>query len=178
MSDQPTNSNGGTPPQNEPGDAPRFNQLPIGVLAQYVKDLSFENPNAPQSLMPGQQPPQVSVNVDVQAGKVADNMFEVVLNLRVEANAAAAEGSTETVVVFLAELAYAGLFTLQGLPPEHHRAVLLIEGPRLLFPFARAIIAEATREGGYPPLLINPIDFSDLYRQLLGREAAQQGGTA
>ncbi|HEY0835407.1 MAG TPA: protein-export chaperone SecB [Azospirillum sp.] len=141
--------------------------LPLHVLAQYVKDLSFENPNAPQSLLPGQPQPQVNIGVDVQARLAADEVYEVALHLRCEAK----QGET---VAFLVELAYAGLFQLPGLAEEHHRPVLMIEGARMLFPFARAIVAEATREGGYPPLMINPIDFADLYRRQLGAQAEQQ----
>jgi preprotein translocase subunit SecB len=132
--------------------------LPIVINAQYVKDFSFENPNAPQTLLPGQPAPQVSVGVDVRSQQVGDTLYEVILEMRCEAKV----GEN---TAFLVELSYAGLMTLQGLADEHIRPVLLIEGPRLLFPFARAIIADATRDGGYPPLMINPIDFSDLYRR-------------
>jgi preprotein translocase subunit SecB len=137
--------------------------LPMNVLAQYVKDLSFENPNAPQSLMPNQPQPQVNIGVDVQVRSAAQDVYEVVLQLRAEAK----QGES---VAFLVELAYAGLFQFPGLPQEHHRPVLMIEAPRMLFPFARAIISEATRDGGFPPLMINPIDFADLFR----RQSASQ----
>lgn len=135
--------------------------LPMHVLAQYVKDLSFENPNAPQTLLPGQPQPQVNIGVDVQVRPAADDIYEVSLQLRAEAK----QGET---VAFLVELSYGGLFQIVGLPEEHLRPVLMIEGPRLLFPFARAIVADATREGGYPPLMLNPIDFADLYRRQMG----------
>ncbi|WP_207455742.1 protein-export chaperone SecB [Azospirillum sp. SYSU D00513] len=146
--------------------------LPMNVLAQYVKDLSFENPNAPQSLMPNQAQPQVNIGVDVQVRPVGEDVYEVVLQLRAEAK----QGES---VAFLAELAYAGLFQLPGLPQEHHRPVLMIEAPRMLFPFARAIISDATRDGGFPPLMINPIDFADLFRRQMAAQAQQnQGGQA
>ncbi len=132
--------------------------MPMHVMAQYVKDFSFENPNAPQTLMPNQPQPQVNIGVDVQVRPLADDVYEVSLQLRAEAK------QNET-IAFLVELSYAGLFQLPGLPQEHLRPVLMIEGPRLLFPFARAIVAETTRDGGYPPLLLNPIDFADLYRR-------------
>ena len=144
--------------------------LPVHVLAQYVKDLSFENPNAPQTLLPGQPQPQVNIGVDVQVRPAADDIYEVSLQLRAEAK----QGET---VAFLVELSYGGLFQLPGLPQEHLRPVLMIEGPRLLFPFARAIVADATREGGYPPLMLNPIDFADLYRRQLANEQGQGGET-
>jgi preprotein translocase subunit SecB len=140
--------------------------LPMNVLAQYVKDLSFENPNAPQSLMPNQSQPQVNIGVDVQVRLAGDEIYEVVLQLRCEAK----QGEAMT---FLVELAYAGLFQLPGLPQEHHRPVLMIEAPRMLFPFARAIVSEATRDGGFPPLMINPIDFADLYRRQMAAAQVQ-----
>lgn len=141
--------------------------LPMHVLAQYVKDLSFENPNAPQSLLPNQPQPQVNIGVDVQAQLVGEDVYEVTLQLRCEAR----QGET---VAFIVELSYGGLFQLPGLPQEHHRPVLMIEGPRMLFPFARAIVSSATREGGYPPLLVNPIDFADLYHRQGAQAAAAE----
>ena len=139
------------------GDS-RPTALPIAVLAQYLKDLSFENPRAPQSLMAGQAAPEVAVHIDVKAGSPGEGVHEVMITLKVEAKA----GDD---VVFLVEAAYAGLFQLTGIPAEHIRPVLLIEGPRLLFPFLRNIVADAIRNGGFPQLLINPIDFADLYRR-------------
>ena len=138
--------------------------LPINVLAQYLKDLSFENPRVPQSLMQGQPAPEISVHVDIQTATPGEDVHEVTLTVRVEAK-------TGDDIVFLVEVAYAGLLALPGLPAEHHRPVLLIEGPRLLFPFVRAIVADATRNGGFPPLLINPIDFAELYRRQLQQSA-------
>ncbi|MGQ9366287.1 protein-export chaperone SecB [Azospirillum sp. ST 5-10] len=168
MSDQPTAAGNGAG-ENAQGGA---SAMPVHILAQYIKDFSFENPNAPQSLMPGQPQPQVNIGVDVQARLAAENVYEVVLHLRCEAK------QNEN-TAFLVELAYGGLFQLPGLAPEHHRPVLMIEGPRLLFPFARAIVAEATRDGGYPPLMINPIDFADLFRRQIAAQAGQaQGGEA
>lgn len=159
MSDQPTNG----------ADQNQATSLPMNVLTQYTKDLSFENPNAPHSLLPGQPQPQVNIGVDVQVQPMGEDVYEVVLGLRCEAKQAEA-------TAFLVELSYAGLFQLPGLPQEHHRPVLMIEGPRLLFPFARAIVSNMTRDGGFPPLLINPIDFADLYRrQLQGGEGEGEG---
>lgn len=141
-----------TPPAQNAGS------LPIRINAQYVKDLSFENPRAPQSLQPQQGQPKVDVHVDVKATKLADSVFEVVLTTTV--NGTGDEGQ-----LFLAELSYGGVFTLEGLPEEHLQPVLLVECPRLLFPFARNIVADITRDGGFPPLLIQPVDFAQLYRQ-------------
>lgn len=160
----------GALPNGPAGDAQA--KPSIQIAAQYVKDLSFENPNAPQSLSGGQQAPQVSVNVDVRSNKLQDNTYEVVLVLRADAKIADKQA-------FIAELTYGGVVILHNVPQEHTAPMLLIEGPRLLFPFARAVIAEATRNGGYPPLLVQPIDFADLFRrQLEAMRAQQQAGGA
>lgn len=145
--------------------------LPISINAQYIKDLSMENPNAPMSLRPSANPPQVNMHVDVQARKIegddiAPETFEVALSTKAEAK----DGDD---VSFIVELTYAGMMNLEQVPVEHRNAVLLIEGPRMLFPFARAIIANATREAGFPPLMINPIDFADLYRRQMQAHAAK-----
>lgn len=146
----------------------------IQIAAQYVKDLSFENPNAPHSLSAGQQP-QVSVNVDVRTNQLGENAWEVVLSIRGDAKA----GDRQA---FIVELSYAGIATLTGVQKEHTAPLLLIEVPRLLFPFARAVIAEATRNGGFPPLLVQPIDFADLFRRQLqtlrDRQNTGAGATA
>lgn len=134
------------------------------VNAQYLKDLSFENPRAPHVLANLQTPPGVQVNVDVQAERLGEEVFEVSLRIRGEA-------TKDEETVFVVESVFAGVFTVTGAPAEALRPILLIEAPRLLFPFARAIVADATRNGGYPPLLVNPVDFVDLYRR---RVAAEQ----
>ncbi len=137
--------------------------LPIEINAQYIKDFSFENPRAPASLKPQQLQPKVEVHVDVKATRLSDSAFEVTLTVTV--NGANDEGQ-----LFLVELSYAGVFTLNNIPQEHLQAVLLIECPRLIFPFARNIVADITRDGGFPPLLIQPVDFAQLYRQSLAKE--------
>ncbi len=139
-------------PANQPA------ALPIIVNAQYIKDLSFENPNAPQSLAPTNVQPQLDVHVDVQTRTGPEDSYEVTLHLKAEAKAG-------EMTAFVVELAYAGLFTLKGLPKEALQPVLLIEAPRILFPFARNIIADVTRDGGFAPLMINPIDFADMFRR-------------
>jgi len=151
--------------------AERPTNLTFAINMQYVKDLSFENPRAPQVFTSNQTAPQVQVNVDVGARQVGDNVYEITLVLNAEA-----KSGEDT--VFVVELTYAGLFTVPQLPQEQLRPLLLIECPRLLFPFARAIVAEATRDGGFPPLMINPIDFAALYRRQLEAAAAQPAGTA
>jgi preprotein translocase subunit SecB len=149
---------------------PSSSNLAITVNLQYVKDLSFENPRAPH-VFAAAQAPQVQVNVDVGARQIAETAYEVTLTLKAEANA----GDQP---VFVVELTYAGLFTVPAMPAEQLRPLLLIECPRLLFPFARSIIADATRDGGFPPLMINPIDFAALYRRQSEAPAAAPVGVA
>ncbi len=141
--------------------------LPIVINAQYVKDLSFENPNAPMSLTQMQSTPAIGVNVDVQTRNLDKNIYETILSIQ-------AEAQQEDKTLFLVELSYGGVFTLGQVPEEAIDPLLQIEGPRLLFPFARAIVAECTRDGGFPPLLINPIDFADLYRRRLAEEEGEK----
>ena len=151
-------------------EAADANQMPqVQINAQYVKDLSFENPNAPQSLLASQDAPQIEVSVDVGARALGDNRFEV--ELRITAHAKRAEHQA-----FVVEVLYAGVFTLLNVPQETLRPVCLIECPRLLFPFARRIVADATRDGGYPPLLLEPIDFARLFMQQ--EQQAQQAQAA
>ena len=150
--------------------AQQAGQFPITVNAQYIKDFSFENPNAPRSLMTNGQPPNVEVNINVEARPLADDTYEVTLKVN-------AEAKTPEISCFVVELSYGCIMTLQGFPEEQIQPVLMIEGPRLLFPFARQIIADATREGGFPPLLINPIDFAAMYQQNVVA-GGQNGGQA
>ena len=145
---------------NQAGGAPG-----MSIIAQYIKDLSFENPNAPQSLQPSEQP-RLDINVNVGAQPMSDDQFEVVLTLT-------ANAKTPTMTVFAIELVYAGVFRVVGVPQEHLHPFVLIECPRMLFPFARNILAEASRNGGFPPLMLDPIDFAALYRQN-AEQAAQQ----
>lgn len=128
------------------------------VNAQYIKDLSFENPRAPHSLLQQKEPPEVQLGVDVKAQALGQDIYEVMLT--VNANAAAAGEA-----VFVAELTYAAVVTVRNTPQEMLPILLLVETPRLLFPFARSIIANATREGGFPPLLLHPVDFAELLRR-------------
>ena len=150
-------SNGGPEPQT---------LMPhIGILAQYVKDFSFENPNAPRSMAPTGQQPNLNVQVNVDAAPVAATDFEV--NLRIEGKA-----ETRDMLLFGFELVFSGVFRIQNVPAESLQPVVLIECPRLLFPFAREIVATAVRNGGFAPLLLDPIDFVSLYRQRLASTQA------
>jgi preprotein translocase subunit SecB len=137
--------------QDQAGGAPG-----MSIIAQYIKDLSFENPNAPQSLQPSEQP-KLDINVNVGAQPMSDDQFEVVLTLT-------ANAKTPTMTVFAIELVYAGVFRVVGVPQEHLHPFVLIE---------RNILAEASRNGGFPPLMLDPIDFAALYRQN-AEQAAQQ----
>lgn len=138
---------------------PSADQLPqLNVVAQYIKDFSFENPNAPQSLAPKQEPPQINIQINVNATPLSDTDIEVMLNLQGKAENA---GS----LLFNFELQFGGVFRIRNVPQESLNAVVLIECPRLLFPFAREIVATAVRNGGFPPLLLDPVDFVGLYRQ-------------
>ena len=129
------------------------------VNVQYIKDLSFENPRAPQSLAQQQATtPTVDINVDVNAQPLGPDTFEVVLTVK-----ASAKLNDEP--VFLLELAYGAVVTARNIPQDMLPSVLLVETPRLMFPFARNIVADATRDGGFPPLMINPIDFTELLRR-------------
>ena len=145
---------------------------PIQIASQYVKDLSFENPNAPNSVRGGAPAPQVAVNVDVRTQQLGDNAYEVVLHIKGDAKT----GDTQAFVV---ELSYGGVVSLAAnVAKEHVAPLLLIEAPRMLFPFARAVIAEATRDGGFPPMLVQPIDFTDLFRRQVEAMKAQQSQSA
>lgn len=139
------------------------------IRHQYIKDLSFEVPGAP-GVFATPTAPEVNVKVDVGAETLDDGAYEVTLKLE-------ASGKTGEAPLFIVELAYAGLFQISDAPPDHLQPLLLIEAPRLLFPFARNVVAGVTRDGGLPPLMISPIDFVAMYRN---RVAAQQrqAGTA
>ncbi len=144
-----------------PDQAPRFS-----VNVQYVKDLSFEHPMAPRTFTINEAP-QIGVNIGTQAQKVSDDLYEVVLRVLVEAK----HGEENA---FVADLHYAGLFTLANIPDEHIEPLLLVEAPRLLFPFARRIIADVTRDGGVPPLMLDPIDFVQQYQRSKAAQAEQE----
>jgi len=166
----------GQPPAPQAGQ-PGQQMPPLMVNVQYIKDLSFEVPNAPDIYATLRSQPAVQINLDVQARAIQEgqNVYEVVLSVKAEARepaatngnaAAAGEGRS----VFIAELQYAGVFTLNGVPPEVVEPLLLIECPRLLFPFARNVLSDVTREGGFPPVLLQPIDFVGLWQ---ARRAAE-----
>jgi preprotein translocase subunit SecB len=154
---------------SEPATAPKAGngaQPSLSVLAQYVKDLSFESPNAPKSLRGREQAPGININVNVSANPLSDTEFDVNLTL-------SARAGVEKDVLFNVELVYGGVFRIEGFPQEHMLPILFIECPRLLFPFARQIIAEATRNGGFPPLMLDPIDFAQMFQQKIAEDQAK-----
>ena len=160
MADQdPTNrGNGSGQPDNEPQ---------VATIHQYIKDLSVESPSSPQAFQ-WQVQPQLEVQFNINVGKVADDVHEVVLKIEVAAR-------SDQGVHFLIDLAYAGLFGLRNFPEEAIPPFLLIEAPRLLFPFARQIIADSSQNTGFPPLLLEPIDFGAAYMAQLQAAQGAQG---
>jgi preprotein translocase subunit SecB len=150
------------------GPQPQTAMPQIGILAQYVKDLSFENPNAPRSMAPSPQQPAINIQINVDAAPVSQTDFEV--TLRIEGKA-----ESQGLLLYGFELVFSGMFRIVNVPAESLQPFVMIECPRLLFPFAREIIATVVRNGGFPPLLLNPVDFVELYRQRL---ASAQDPTA
>lgn len=157
------------------GGAPPFQaqQQQLIVNIQYIKDLSFENPRAPHSLGQPSGQPAVDINVDVKAQSLGTENFEVVLTIN-------ASAKVQNEPLFLVELSYGAVVTVRNVAQEYLSAVVLVETPRLMFPFARNIIADTTRDGGFPPLMINPIDFGELLRRntagQAGADASPSGG--
>lgn len=153
----------------QPIRAPKPEDQPLVVNAQYIKDLSFEAPAAPEVFQRMQTTrPDITINIDVQAIPLKDTAYEVILNMR-------AECKVEQKVAFIMELVYAGNFNIR-VPREHLQAVLLVECPRLLFPFARSILAEISREGGFPPVLLGPVDFVAMYQKQIEMAGKAGGG--
>jgi preprotein translocase subunit SecB len=146
----------------------------MSILTQYVKDLSFENPGAPASLLSRDGSPSINIGINVRyqqapGGGPSDLEVELAMEAR------AVDGET---TLFAVELVYAGVFRLSNIPPEAIQPLAMIECPRLLFPFARQVIADATRNGGFPPLYVDPFDFVSFYRQRLAATQGRPAGTA
>jgi preprotein translocase subunit SecB len=153
-----------------PGAAPADEAPGIRILAQYIRDLSFESPLAPESLRGGPAQPQVDLGVELNARGRPDGFYEVELKL-------SAKALRDDQPVFVVELLYAGLFQIIGITGPDLEAILMIECPRYLFPFARRVVADMTGEGGFPPFMLEPIDFAGIYAS---RKAAEghEGGNA
>ncbi len=140
---------------------------PLAILSQFIKDLSFEAPELPRALLGLKEAPSLDINVDIKANHLQENHFEVILKIKVEAK------SSEPKTLFVCELAYGALVQV-AVPKEHLEAMLLIEVPRLLFPFARQIIADLSKESGLPPVILSPIDFLALYRARVAQQAEKE----
>jgi len=159
----------GIPDFIDTNDGNGADNLPqVGILAQYVKDLSFENPNSP-AVFQWQGQPTTDVQVNIGVSGVGQDVHEVVLKIEIEAKSN--EG-----IAFRCEALYAGLFAIRNVPEEQLQPFLLAEAPRLLFPFARQIISGAVTDGGFPPLLLDPIDFGGLYMQSAAQQQADATG--
>jgi preprotein translocase subunit SecB len=176
MADQKKGKNGSSdakaaagaqaPQGGEPG------QVMIQIVGQYIKDLSFENPNVDKLIDGPGEAPNLQVAVNVAGRRVADGLFESAIDFK-------AQAVNKIGTIYDMELVYAGLFKIQNIPEQSLEAFLLINCPSILFPFLRRLVADITREGGFPPLLLDPIDFAGLYMRRQ-QEMAQQakGGTA
>ena len=158
-----TNGDGPSPAPKAPPEQAAQPQL--NVLAQYVKDLSFESPNSPQSLQGPGENPQLKVGVNVNAAPKGEDVYEVALNLEVHAK-------SDNGVIYNVEMVYGGLFRLRGVPQNLLQPVLFVDCPTLLFPFLRRALADVIRDGGFPPLMLDPIDFARLYAQNLADSKA------
>ncbi len=166
--DQPENKSQNGQQNNQPEQAKENAQRPsLNVVTQYIKDLSFESPGAPQSLRTREKAPSININVNVNANPLGGSDYDVLLTLN-------ARAETDGHVLFNVELVYGGVFRLQNVPQEHMLPLLFVECPRLLFPFARQIIADATRNGGFPPLMIDPVDFARMFQQRVAEEEARK----
>lgn len=160
-------SSANTPNAGQPQGQAQPQGPALHTMAQYVKDFSFENPSPLESLSQQQNNSNINVTVSVNTATVRDNAHEVTLGVNVQATAGEK-------TLFLVEVAYCGLFALVNIPQENHDAILRVHCPALLFPFVRQIVAEAVRNGGFPPLYLNMVDFAAIYQQ----QAQQNAGGA
>jgi preprotein translocase subunit SecB len=146
-------------------------QPSLTLIGQYIRDLSFENPGAPASIMLGNGSPQFSVNINVGVKKQADDVYAVEITLNAKAD-------RDNAVLFAVELVYGGVYRIQNVPEARLGEVLMIECPRLIFPFARQVLASVTQQGGFPPLMMEPVDFTQFYVQSMQQLQAAQGNPA
>jgi len=169
--------NGGAAPQQQPQPQGQQTPVKLQILAQYVRDMSFENVLAQKPTNATNVTPDIQVQVSLDARKRdADHQFEVITKFKVHS-----KNKTDQATLFLMELEYAGVFHIENVPTEQMHPFLLIECPRMLFPFVRRIVSDVTRDGGFPPLNLDIVDFLGLYRQELARQAdmkKQQDDTA
>lgn len=155
------------PDARQNGAQPEVTQPRMQILAQYIRDLSFENAVAQKGLNGGEVNPEITIQVSLDARKRStEHQYEVISRFKVTSKNAADDSA-----LFLCELDYAGVFQVEGVPEDQLHPFLMIECPRMLFPFVRRIISDVTRDGGFPPVNLDPVDFVALYRQELGRRA-------
>ena len=143
-------------------------QPSLSLVGQYIRDLSFESPGAPGSIMLGQGNPTFSVGINVGVRKQADEVYAVEITLNAKAD-------RDNAVLFVVELVYGGVYRIRNVPEQQLSQVLMIECPRLIFPFARQVLASVTQQGGFPPLMMEPVDFTQFYVQSLQQIQAAQG---
>jgi preprotein translocase subunit SecB len=161
-----------TTEQDEAAAEAAGNEIQITILGQYIKDLSFENPTPAQTIQKlSTEQPSMNINVNLNAQQVGEDIYEVDLKVT-----ATAQSNEET--AFVAELLYSGLFGIKNLPENQLQPFLMVEAPRQIFPFARRILSDVTRDGGFPPLMLEPIDFAGLYQQQLAQANAQNEAAA
>jgi preprotein translocase subunit SecB len=154
--------------ETQGSSAPTAENMPsMNMIGQYIRDLSFENPGAPASILTGGTNPAFNVSISVGVRKQSDDIYAVELTLNAKAN-------REEAILFNVELVYGGVFRLKNIPEQQISQLLMIECPRLIFPFARQVLASTTQQGGFPPLMMEPVDFAAIYRQNLQKLAAQQ----
>ena len=146
-------------------ETPQQNNPLLALRGQYIKDLSFENPRAPQSLMELKEPPKIDIKLDLNAARLQETLFELAISISCRAQA-------DKNTVFLVDMTYAGIFEVQNIPEEHLRQVVMVDCAFILFPFARRVIADITRDGGFPPLQLEPVDFHGMFQQNAQEEKA------
>ncbi|WP_376876125.1 protein-export chaperone SecB [Albirhodobacter sp. R86504] len=155
------------------GAAPQVPQVKMSILAQFIRDMSFENALAQKGLQNADVSPEIQVQVSLDARKrAADHQYEVSTKFRINS-----KNKNDDATLYLLELDYAGIFHVENVPEEHLHAFLLIECPRMIFPYVRRVVSDVTRDGGFPPFMLEPVDFAALYRQQMQRVAAEAQNT-
>ncbi len=156
-----------TSKKDEKDSSQTMQSLPLQIHAQYIRDVSFENPNAPASLRGGQDAPEMDISFNMDARNLEDDKAEALYEVALKVTANATRGDK---TVFIAEIEYGAVVELSQVPEDKHHPLLLIEVPRLMFPFVRQIMSEMTQGGGYPPLNLNPVDFAQIYMQRFAKQ--------
>lgn len=159
-------------PENSPENSvAQVSSLPVMVHAQYVKDVSFENPSVPFSLKPGLEAPKLDVGINLDVRNLEDPQIKPLYEVSLRISATAKRGDA---VVYIAEVVYGVAVSMPQVAEEQHHPLLLVEIPKLAFPFARKVLADLTQEGGYPPLLLGPVDFASMYMARFGQKSDAQ----